>query len=109
MKSLKKWTDTMGQDAGSPELLFDMFKQDIADLKPGLPIVIALDARDHKVTSDIWRSICSMLSRVADYIFVTLTDRDQAQHFRGYLEVDLFQAAWIDAPRVTEGKIIQYL
>jgi hypothetical protein len=107
--SQKDWADTVGQDAGSPEMLFDIFKENITDLLPGLPVVVALEAQDHKSTSDIWRPICRMLSRLCQYIIVTLTDRDQAEHFRGSLEIGAFQTAWIDAPKVTQGKIVQIL
>ena len=105
----KDWAAAVGDNAGSPETLFAMFKDDIADLASGLSVVITLDAQDHKVTSDVWRPICRMLSRVADFVIVSLSDHDQAQHFRNNLELGEFQVAWVDAPKVTKDRIMQFL
>jgi hypothetical protein len=99
----------VGVGGSSPETLFDFFKQDISDLVPGLPVAIVLDAQDHKVTSDVWRPICRMLSRMSNFIIVSLSDWEQAKHFRANLERGEFDVAWVDAPKVTETKITQFL
>jgi hypothetical protein len=105
----KDWVAAVGEAAGSPETLFDIFKEDISDLVPGLSVVVALDAQDHKVTSDVWRPICRMLSRMSEYIIVSLSDREQAQHFRANLELGEFQVAWVDSPKVDEDKFTEFL
>jgi hypothetical protein len=104
-----EWAAAVGETSSNPDMLFSIFADEIRDHVPGLPIVVALDAQDHKVTSDVWRPICRMLGQVARYIIVSLSDRDQAQHFRANLERGEFQVAWIDAPKVSEPRIRQFL
>jgi hypothetical protein len=107
--TFEKWKANSSPDETNADYLFQQLALDVEDTLPDIPIVFSLDATDYMNTPDTWRPTCTMLRYLANYIVLSLSNRDHALYIRNSLLRNNFQVVWIDAPRVDIPRAKRFL
>ena len=107
--TLERWQKGTVGGSPNPDTLFALLKRRLDRNIPERPVVFSLEALSHKVSSDNWRPICTMLGQIASFIIVLLTDTNDARNFRKCLDNGEFQVAWIDAPQISKHVMKEFL
>jgi hypothetical protein len=108
-EEVEGWRKNLIGDVENTEYLFSNLKVVVSDNLPNKLIICCLDASDHKISLGIWRPACIMLSQIANFIIVLLSDRSHADWFKENLVKREFQVVWVDVPVVTDAKMVQFL
>jgi hypothetical protein len=103
------WKDNLSSDEPNTDFLFQQLAIDAQDAIPSTPIVFSLDATDYMNTPDTWRPTCTMLRNLANYIILSLSNRDHAVYILNSLTRNNFRIVWIDAPRMDIGRAKRFL
>lgn len=93
------WKENSTPQNTNTDFLFQGLALDMQDVLPKAQIVFSLDATDYMNTPDTWRPTCTMLRHLANYIILSLSNRDHAVYLLSSL-TKTAQIVWIDAPRV---------
>ena len=104
-----RWKANSSPDETNADYLFQQLALDAEDVLPTTPIVFSLDATDYMNTPDTWRPTCTMLRYLANYIILSLSNRDHAIYLKNSLQRSNFQVVWIDSPRVDVPRARRFL
>ena len=107
--TFEKWKTNSSLEEPNADYLFQQLALDVDDVLPNTPIAFSLDATDYMNTPDTWRLICMMLQHLANYIILSLSNRDHARYIKDSLLRNNFQVVWVDAPRVDVSRTKSFL
>ena len=106
---VKDWRETLVDGETNTEFLFAQMTGIVREALPDTPIVFCVDASSHFNTPDVWRPHCIMLSNLADFVILLLSNRDHASYLRTSLKDNQIRATWIDAQRIGSAQAKDYL
>jgi hypothetical protein len=107
--TFNEWKENLSPEEPNTDFLFQGLAMDAQDALPDTQIVFSLDATDYMNTPDTWRPTCTMLRHLANYIILSLSNRDHAIYILNSLMKNGFQIVWVDAPRVDVTRTKHFL